>query len=45
MDWNAHNAGFVLASYLLSGLCLAGLAALVLLRDRQSSKQVEKKKS
>jgi heme exporter protein CcmD len=36
MDLAAPHLGFVYASYALTALCLLGLIALVLVRDRKS---------
>lgn len=44
MDWSAHNAAFIMISYAVSGICLAGMALVVLLRDRQNAKAIKKLK-
>ncbi len=38
MDWNANYAGFVVACYALSFVCIAGLTLYTLLRDRHNAK-------
>jgi heme exporter protein CcmD len=40
MDWSAHNAGFVIAAYALTALCLCCLVAVILLVDRRNAKAV-----
>ena len=44
MDWSAHNAGFVIFSYVISGLCLAGLGIMVVWRDRKNTRAINKLK-
>ena len=36
MDWTAAHAGYVLASYVLSAICLAALVIYIFVRDRRS---------
>jgi heme exporter protein CcmD len=36
MDWTASHAGFVLASYLLSTICLAALVIYIFAGDRRN---------
>jgi hypothetical protein len=40
MDWSAHNAGFVIAAYALTALCLCALVAVILIIDLRSAKAV-----
>ena len=42
MDFSANHIGFVIASYALSFLCLAGLIAATLGRDRRLRAEVER---
>jgi Heme exporter protein D (CcmD) len=35
MDYSAPHTGLVIASYLISAICLIGLTVFVLRRDRQ----------
>ena len=41
MDLSANHAGFVIAAYALSALCIFGLAAFVIARDRRLRAEVE----
>ena len=41
MDWSAHNAGFVVAAYVLTALCLCGLVAVILFADSRNKKAVK----
>jgi heme exporter protein CcmD len=43
MDWLAHNAGFVLAAYLVSGVCLVALVIGVIATDRRRAKALKDK--
>lgn len=43
MDWLAHNAGFVAAAYIISGVCLLVLIAAVIATDRRRAKELKKK--
>ena len=42
MDFTANHIGFVLASYALTAVFLAGLIASVLLRDRKMRAEAER---
>lgn len=42
MDFSANHAGFVIASYALSFVCLAGLIITTLGRDRRLRAEVER---
>jgi heme exporter protein CcmD len=42
MDWSATHAGFVIASYVISAVCVAGLIAYVLGRDTRAKKALAK---
>ena len=41
MDWSAHNAGFVIAAYVLTAMCLCGLIAAILFVDSRNTKAVK----
>jgi len=41
MDWSAHNAGFVVAAYVLTALCLCTLVAVILVVDSRNAKAVK----
>lgn len=38
MDWSAHNAGYVVAAYIVSALGLIAIAISVFLYDRKNAK-------
>ena len=42
MDFSASHIGFVIASYALTFLCLAGLTASILLKDRRLRAEAER---
>ena len=42
MDFSANHIGFVIASYALSFLCLAGLTIATLARDRKLRAEAER---
>jgi heme exporter protein CcmD len=41
MDFNAAHTGYVIASYALSALCIAGLCLFLFWRDRTLAKKVK----
>ena len=41
MDFSAVHVDVVIASYLLSGLCLAGLTLTLAVRDRRLAKKLK----
>jgi hypothetical protein len=41
MDWSAHNAGFVIAAYALTALCLGALVTVILIIDQRNAKAVK----
>lgn len=43
MDWFAHNAGFVAAAYILSGVCILALIIAVIANDRRRARELKKK--
>jgi heme exporter protein CcmD len=45
MDWLAHNAGFVLAAYIISGVCIAALIIAVIVTDRRRAKALKNQKN
>ncbi len=44
MDFSADHIGFVLVSYGLSFLVLAGLTAVVLIKDRARARELDQRK-
>jgi Tfp pilus assembly protein PilV len=44
MDWSAHNAGFVLVSYIITALGLLGMAGFIISRDRNRAKALRQNK-
>jgi hypothetical protein len=44
MDWSAHNAGFVLAAYLVSAFGLIAIAVGIILQDRKLAKALRNQK-
>jgi len=44
MDWQAHNAGFVVAAYAITAVGLAGLLLVTQWRARKSARDVERLK-
>jgi heme exporter protein CcmD len=44
MDFSAAHTGFVVVSYGLSFLVLAGLTAAILLKDRARSRELDQRK-
>jgi len=44
MDWNNAQAGYVIAAYLISAVCLIVLVAWCLLKDRAASSALSKLK-
>jgi heme exporter protein CcmD len=45
MDWFAHNAGFVIAAYIISGICIAALVIAVIVIDRRRTRALQNQKS
>ncbi len=43
MDWTAHNAGFVLAAYIVSAVFIVGLVAAIIVADHLRAKELGKK--
>jgi heme exporter protein CcmD len=44
MDWQAHNAEFVVAAYAITAIGLVGLLLVTLWRARRSASEVDKLK-
>ncbi len=38
MDWSAHNAGYVVAAYIISAVGLVAIALSIFLLDRKNAK-------
>jgi hypothetical protein len=45
MDWSAHNANFVLASYIITAIGLMSLAAIIIIQDRKRAKALRQQKN
>ncbi|MBG1233659.1 heme exporter protein CcmD [Aestuariivirga litoralis] len=45
MDWLAHNSGFVIAAYAISGICLVALVIGVVGLDRQRARALKNQKN
>lgn len=45
MDWLAHNAGFVIAAYTITGVCILGLIAAVIITDRRRARALKNQKN
>jgi hypothetical protein len=45
MDWSAHNAGFVLAAYIVSAIFIIGLVIAVIAADRRRARELNNRKN
>ena len=45
MDWTAHNAGFVLAAYIVSAVFIVGLIVAIIVADRRRARELEGRKN